>query len=382
MGVLFIPPSYSHIFFIMQRQESFWMGKINKTYTNEVIEPLTIKVLVQLIEQMSSKSINKGLDLSIFYDIHPDLYKNAKSKRKASFKRKRILMITAAPMNKGLVEVAIKNLNEKYKVRGLNLNPDMVEVWCSKDRYLDIYDLLCCEEYSDVILFTKEKRGDTRRIEELAKDMAKYPFLFPNMIRYQAKNSDARSIENELDDTLYISHRLNKDDRSSIWNTYAEIDKLHGLLKEQITTANRMHELMERVINNYALNFIPKEDGLPYFSDSKILVLGDSQLSMDDIRKTVTEHGMDMDQFEFRLDYGKKDSYNLEKLKGNINYKAILIGPVPHKAFGDMKASSGVQEMINRPDLYPLTIKVVSSNGELKINKNTLGAALEKVRNL
>lgn len=355
------------------------METLNKTFTNEVLEPITKRILVNLVEQMSSKSLNKGLPLGVFYDLHPDLYKNPKSKRKASYKRKRVLIITSIPMNKGLVDTALANINDKYKKRGIFISPDQIEVICSKDRYLDIDDYACNDEYSDMILFTKEKRGDTKQIEELAKVMEKYPFLFPYLIKYTYKTSDAKSIENELENTLLLAHKLNDDSKSIVWKTYGEIDKLHGLLKEQVTTANRTHTMVENVINKYALSIIPREEALPYFSDAKILVLGASCISIKDINEVVQEHGMDMDQFDFKLEYDKKEYFDLNKLKGNVNYKAVLIGPVPHKNLGKYAASSGIQEMKNRPDLYPRVIEVKNNQGELKITRSSFSEALNKL---
>lgn len=62
------------------------MGGINITYDECFLEPLTKRILLNLVRNMSEKYINKNLSLDEFYDKHPTLYKNAKDKRTPKFK--------------------------------------------------------------------------------------------------------------------------------------------------------------------------------------------------------------------------------------------------------------------------------------------------------
>lgn len=358
------------------------INSIKHIFSNDVIEPLTKRILFNLIEQMSNKCLNKNLPLNIFYEMHPDLYKKAESKRKAKYKRKRILILTSVPMNKELVRQAIKEVNNKYKTRGEILNFNNFEIYSCKEKYIDDYDLKCSEEYSDIVLFTKEKKSDSRNIDNLYNIISKNRYYYPNLLNYTYKTCDVKHLVDILDQSLFVSTKINRDNQSNIWNTYAEIDRLHRLLKEQITTANRTNRLMEDVFNRYALPIKLQENRLPYFYDSKILVLGDSRVNMNDLKKSIEEHKLDMDQFDFRLEYDKSNNFDLTKLKGNINYKAVLVGPTPHKVKGDMKASSGLQEMKNNKDLYPTIIELRNSHNDLKITKTSFDKALEDLKSL
>ena len=101
------------------------MEEINITYDECFLEPLTKRILLNLVREMS-KYINKNLLLDEFYDKHPTLYKTAKDKRTPKFKRKRILIITSSPLNFGIVEEAINNINEKYKIKALVCTGDLI----------------------------------------------------------------------------------------------------------------------------------------------------------------------------------------------------------------------------------------------------------------
>lgn len=63
------------------------MEEINITYDECFLEPLTKRILLNLVREMS-KYINKNLSLDEFYETNSNLYKTAKDKRTPKFKRK------------------------------------------------------------------------------------------------------------------------------------------------------------------------------------------------------------------------------------------------------------------------------------------------------
>lgn len=84
------------------------MEEINITYDDCFLEPLTKRILLNLVRNMSEKYINKNLSLDGFYETNSNLYKTAADKRTPKFKRKRILIITSSPLNSKIVDKAIK----------------------------------------------------------------------------------------------------------------------------------------------------------------------------------------------------------------------------------------------------------------------------------
>lgn len=63
------------------------MEEINIIYDECFLEPLTKRILLNLVREMS-KYINKNLSLDEFYDKHPTLYKAAKIREHRNLKEK------------------------------------------------------------------------------------------------------------------------------------------------------------------------------------------------------------------------------------------------------------------------------------------------------
>lgn len=180
--------NYFPIFKVLCIYNSRWkrkgnkMEEINITYDECFLEPLTKRILLNLVREMS-KYINKNLSLDEFYDKHPTLYKNAKDKRTPKFKRKRILIITSSPLNFGIVEEAINNINEKYKIKTIVFDTKkQVETINIKSNDLDLGKWIGHSEFSDIIAFTKEKKGNSTLVSDIVKEMRKDPYSYPNLI--------------------------------------------------------------------------------------------------------------------------------------------------------------------------------------------------------
>lgn len=345
---------------------------------NEVLDRLTKKILWNLVTVMAKKYLNKGISLDGFFEDHSDLYKTAEKKRKPKFKRKRVLIFTPSVLNTDLIRKAVAKLNRRNLRFPNILSPGQVEVVCLKDKDPAWEKLEGSSEYSDVIFVSKGKKGDDHRIGEALKEMKGTPYFYPYVVEDNKKNSGEDSLEEAMAKTLLYAFRTNDDKKSALWQVYAMIDNLYSLLKSQVYDANRMGE-MQGIYNRYAV--IKRPDELPYFSDSKILVLGASVLSADDLKKEVNQSGLSSDRFEFRLEF-KKASYNLDKYKGNVNYAAICLGPLPHKMPGIDAASSAIAKVKNHPELYPKLFEIRNNAGELKITRSSFKDVLDKLERI
>ena len=354
------------------------MEDINITYDDCFLEPLTKRILLNLVRNMSEKYINKNLSLKNgFYETNSNLYKDADDKRKPHFKRKRILIITSSPLHFGIVEKAINNINEKYKIKKTVFDiKDQVETINIKSNDLDLDKWIGSSEFSDIIAFTKEKKGNSTLVSDIVKEMKKDPYSYPNLIENMSKECNVDNIQKELEKTLYVAFKLNEDSKSKIWKNYAIIDDLYDRLKGEIYTANRKHE-MDRIFNRYAIICKPNE--LPYFPDSKILVLGNSILSRNELENIISQNGLDPSSFDFNLEY-KKASTNIEKYKGCCKYKAIIFGQTPHKMKGSGDSSSPIQLLKNNENLYPKIFVCRTSAGELKITNNSFSEQIKKIK--
>lgn len=67
-------------------------------------------------------------------------------------------------------------------------------------------------------------------------------------------------------------------------------------------------ELLEKNDNGY----IP-------LTDRKIVVLGDSSMSVNDVQKTITKFGISKDRVELHLEY-KPNGFNIDTLKYSLDY--------------------------------------------------------------
>ena len=245
-----------------------------------------------------------------------------------------------------------------------------------KSNDLDLDKWIGYSEFSDIIAFTKEKKGNSTLVSDIVKEMKKDPYSYPNLIEDMSKECNVDNIQKELEKTLYVAFKLNDDSKSKIWKIYAIIDKLYDKLKGEIYTANRKHEMMQ-IFNRYAIIYKPNE--LPYFPDSKVLVLGNSMLSKNELENIISQYGLDPLSFDFNLEY-KKASINIEKYKGCCKYKAIIFGPTPHKMKGSGDSSSPIQFLKDNENLYPKIFECRTSAGELKITKDSFTEQIKEIK--
>ena len=97
---------------------------------------------------------------------------------------------------------------------------------------------------------------------------------------------------------------------------------------------------------NKTLDFVLKKYGFidkveHYYYDrnnSKIIVLGDSRVSKDDLMNCAKGYGFSSDQIEFVFEYDKLTNFDFSKFRNNVTYSDILVGPMHHKWTKDNEA--------------------------------------------
>lgn len=155
------------------------------------------------------------------------------------------------------------------------------------------------------------------------------------------------------------------------------LDKIYKKLSKEITNAYHNGNIDE-LLNKYGL-----EDEVEHFyyncNNSKIIVIGESKISKNDLEIVAKKNGINPNKIEFELDYEKLTNYDFEKFKYNMSYSDILIGPIPHKVKGLDESSSFLSMVREHPENYPKVIELRDSN-KLKITKQSFFNGLLKTR--
>lgn len=158
------------------------------------------------------------------------------------------------------------------------------------------------------------------------------------------------------------------------------LDQIYDKLTEEITMANRSgEEELEKVLDKYGFNDKKEEYLFCDVRSSKILVLGNTQLSVNELNGIAKSIGIDPDRIDYELDYNRITNFNVENLRYNTKYSDILVGPVPHKAKGIDGSSSLITHIEKNQEEFPKLIRVTDSNG-LKITKTSFREALSSTR--
>jgi len=161
---------------------------------------------------------------------------------------------------------------------------------------------------------------------------------------------------------------------------YEELQELileiQNKISEEITLANRT-EGLEEILNKYGFNI--EEVYYPYteISRAKILLIGYSEVSTNDIYGICKSFNLDKNDIEIFDDYSKLPNFKCEILRYSDKYSDLLIGPLPHKMSGIGNHSSLISMIEDCPYEFPKLIKL-DYTGELKITKESLKRALAK----
>lgn len=112
----------------------------------------------------------------------------------------------------------------------------------------------------------------------------------------------------------------------------------------------------------------------------RILVIGDSSFKKTDLINLFEEHGFHKDEIEIEDNYKRVSKYNFHNLRNNYSYRAVFVGPIPHKTKGLEGGRSIIAKMENPSNCYPKTIRLLNESGDLKINKNTVTKAILRLK--
>lgn len=159
------------------------------------------------------------------------------------------------------------------------------------------------------------------------------------------------------------------------------LEEIIDTVTAKISLANRMGEL-ESLLENWGLQELIESESQSSGSfyetrkDGKIVVLGGSQVKENDLLGIVKSLGLNKDRFEFCLDYDAIETYNFKKMQWDINYRLVIVGPMPHSTTGKGNSRSTISELENADNGYPKVIRLGSN--ELKITKSNFKKVLQE----
>lgn len=155
------------------------------------------------------------------------------------------------------------------------------------------------------------------------------------------------------------------------------LEKIYQKLTKEVTAAY-YNGTLDKLLRKYEL-----EDEVEHFyydsKNSKIIVIGDSEIHKNEMENISKSKGIDPRRIEFVLDFDKFTNYNFNKFKHNVSYSDILLGPIPHKVKGLDESSSFLAMVRKNPDMFPNVIDLRSSS-KLKITKQSFINGLLKTR--
>lgn len=156
-------------------------------------------------------------------------------------------------------------------------------------------------------------------------------------------------------------------------------ERLAQQMRKDLYQANR-----EQEIDSY-LKKIHYEDLIQGYNkyydkkNAKVAVIGDSMISIDDMRIIAKKNGLNPQLIEFHLDYNKLTNFDFNQFRNNPGYSDIIFGPNPHKTRGIEGYSSAIRMMQQEANQFPKLIIAETSN-ELKITKTSFTKAIKNTQ--
>ena len=154
------------------------------------------------------------------------------------------------------------------------------------------------------------------------------------------------------------------------------IEKTLEKVRIEIMNANRMGTL-DLVLSKYGMETASPITSTRQKSGDTILVLGNLNISKEDLNNLFRRYKVSSKNFEF-VEYDDVTNYNFVKLIANTAYTDIFVGPVPHKAAGIGNASSVIAYLQNSDEIPAKVTVLKDKAGDLKINKKTFKQALDE----
>lgn len=153
-------------------------------------------------------------------------------------------------------------------------------------------------------------------------------------------------------------------------------------ISEEITRLRNFYRVEQELQEKRILKKKEKEQGQYGHSllerNKKILVLGDSRLSVEDMKGIAKkDFGFGKRDFEFETDYNKVVNAAGRVINGN-RFQAIIFGCCPHSVKDKGKWSS-IIEMFKKSEGYPIVVDARSLSGEVKVTKESFRKALDEI---
>ena len=156
-----------------------------------------------------------------------------------------------------------------------------------------------------------------------------------------------------------------------------ELDEIMDAIMQKITVANRMGELDELLTKWGLTDFVESTSVYDTYKDGKIAVIGATEVKQEVLEGIIKSCGLDKKRFEFCLEYDKTKTYRYDKLRYNLNYRAVIFGPVPHSSVGKNNSGSVISEMKSNSG-YP-RVEVLNDGNQVKITKSNFRNVLNKL---
>ena len=121
-------------------------------------------------------------------------------------------------------------------------------------------------------------------------------------------------------------------------------------------------------------SLVEREETFKFYKTGKVVVIGESKVSRNDLELTAKKIGFDKSRFEFYLDYEAIKKETFVYLQYSFDYGLILVGPMPHKGKGIQDNTSSIITTFETVEGFP-PVKRLGDN-TLKITKSNFKEAL------
>ena len=150
------------------------------------------------------------------------------------------------------------------------------------------------------------------------------------------------------------------------------LDENWDCILARLNTADRLDEFNELV------GFEGHEGGRVFhpLKNKRILIIGESRVSKQDLLLTMKKMGFSKDRFEMFLDYDEIKRLDISKYRNDLTCSAILVGPMPHSGIGKGDFSSIIAALEGQEGFAP--VERLGGN-ELKITKSSVTAAMQRL---
>jgi hypothetical protein len=157
------------------------------------------------------------------------------------------------------------------------------------------------------------------------------------------------------------------------------IDSITEKISREIIFANRIGNLDE-VLNKYNhLVETNTESNQTIVSPkkAKVLVLGYSQVSKNNVLSTFSQYGIPNESIEIIDEESKISQFDINQIMYSQIYTDLLIGPIKHSMKNKGEFGSIIEYITANQHAFP-QLNLMLVNGQLKITKTSLKTAIEK----